>query len=86
MKRFLEILGSLLLLWGVGGLVHEWFDWFKLWTIADKLGWFKGYEIYANIVLAAAGLALIVAAERTSRSGDRNQDRGESRNRSTSDG
>ncbi|MFD3513693.1 hypothetical protein [Streptomyces sp. NPDC058657] len=71
MKRILEIVGSLLLLWGVGGLVHEWFDWFRLWTVAEKLGWFKGYEVYAHIVLTAAGLALIVAAERTGKSRDR---------------
>ncbi|MFF0741791.1 hypothetical protein ACFYVL_15445 [Streptomyces sp. NPDC004111] len=74
MKRILEVVGFLLVLWGVGGLIHEWFDWFKLWTIVDKLGWFEGYEIYANIVVAAAGLALIVAAERTGRSGDRDKD------------
>ncbi|MFI5806271.1 hypothetical protein [Streptomyces sp. NPDC051561] len=67
MKRILEVVGFLLLLWGVGGLVHEWFDGFRMWTVVDKLSWFDGYEIYANIVLAAAGLALVVAAERSGR-------------------
>ncbi|MEU8887755.1 hypothetical protein [Streptomyces sp. NPDC048442] len=64
MKKIFEVVGFLLMLWGVGGLIHEWFDWFKLWRVVDRLGWFEGYEIYANIVLAVAGIALMVASER----------------------
>ncbi|MCX5203275.1 hypothetical protein OG897_17715 [Streptomyces sp. NBC_00237] len=68
MKRIFEVVGFLLTLWGVGGLVHEWFDWFKLWQFVDRLGWFEGYEVYANIVLAVAGIALMIASERVGRS------------------
>ncbi|MFI0976844.1 hypothetical protein ACH4SP_07420 [Streptomyces sp. NPDC021093] len=66
MKKIFEVVGFLLVLSGVAGLIHEWFEGFKLWGIVDKLGWFEGYEIYANIVLAVAGLALMVASARLS--------------------
>lgn len=69
MKRIFEVVGFLLTLWGVAGLVHEWFGWFKLWGVVAKLGWFEGYEVYASIVLAVAGLALMVASERVGRGG-----------------
>ncbi|WP_433545038.1 hypothetical protein ACQPZG_07470 [Streptomyces sp. CA-294286] len=69
MKRILEVAGFLMMLFGVAGLVHEWFDWFRLWGVVEKLGWFEGYEIYANIVLAVTGLALVAASERAGRAG-----------------
>ncbi|MFJ2739728.1 hypothetical protein ACIO3O_08675 [Streptomyces sp. NPDC087440] len=69
MKKIFEVVGFLLTLWGVAGLLHEWFDWFKLWQFVEKLGWFEGYEVYANIVIAVVGVALMIASERVGRSG-----------------
>ncbi|GHH36318.1 hypothetical protein [Streptomyces candidus] len=37
--------------------------------MVEKLGWFEGHEVYANIVLAVTGLALVVASERVGRAG-----------------
>ncbi|WP_189822839.1 hypothetical protein [Streptomyces finlayi] len=69
MKRIFEVVGFLLTLWGVAGLLHEWFDGFRMWQFVDRLGWFEGYEVYANIVIAVVGIALMIASERVGRGG-----------------
>ncbi|MGW2862018.1 hypothetical protein [Streptomyces sp. SDr-06] len=67
MRRFLEVTGGLLLVQGVGGLLHEWTGWFGLWTLVHRPDALAGHEVFASIVLAAAGVAVLIASERAPR-------------------
>ncbi|MEV5949219.1 hypothetical protein [Streptomyces sp. NPDC051993] len=64
MRKFLEAAGVVLLVQGVGGLLHEWTGWFGLWTVVHRPDALAGHEIFASVVLAAAGVAVLIAAER----------------------
>ncbi|GGY38615.1 hypothetical protein AB0M94_22300 [Streptomyces xanthochromogenes] len=64
MRKFLEAAGFLLLVQGIGGLVHEWTGWFGLWTVVHRPDALQGHEVFASIVLAVAGVAVLVASER----------------------
>ncbi|MFE9533310.1 hypothetical protein [Streptomyces sp. NPDC006691] len=64
MRKFLEVAGFLLLVQGIGGLVHEWTGWFGLWTVVHRLGVLEGHEVFASIVLAVAGGAVLIASDR----------------------
>ncbi|MFI8826172.1 hypothetical protein [Streptomyces sp. NPDC053431] len=69
MKRFLEVTGFLLMVVGVCGVIRELTDgWFKLMGVTRFLTesvWFlQGHELFANIVLAALGLVIMVASDR----------------------
>ncbi|MEV0091233.1 hypothetical protein [Streptomyces sp. NPDC050738] len=67
MKKIFEVAGVLLLINGVGGLLHAWFDWFPLTGLVARIGFLDGYEVFADIVLAVAGLAVLIASERVPR-------------------
>ncbi|GAA1366384.1 hypothetical protein GCM10009612_50000 [Streptomyces beijiangensis] len=58
--------GVLLLIQGVGGLLHEAFDWFPLTGLVTRLGFLDGYEIFSDIVLTVTGLAVLIASDRVS--------------------
>ncbi|MFD7013748.1 hypothetical protein [Streptomyces sp. NPDC059928] len=64
MRKFLEVAGVVLLVQGVGGLLHEWTGWFGLWTVVHRPDALAGHEIFASVVLAVAGVAVLIAAER----------------------
>ncbi|WP_315904299.1 hypothetical protein [Streptomyces sp. ASQP_92] len=64
MKKFLEVTGWLLLLQGVGGLLHTWTGWFERWALVYRVGLLEGHEIFASIVLAVAGAAVLIASDR----------------------
>ncbi|MFF3698125.1 hypothetical protein [Streptomyces sp. NPDC002221] len=64
MRKFLEVAGFLLLVQGIGGLVHEWTGWFDLWTVVHRPDALEGHEVFASIVLAVAGVAVLIASDR----------------------
>ncbi|MER7951498.1 hypothetical protein ABTY59_29295 [Streptomyces sp. NPDC096079] len=69
MKKFLEGLGVLLLLAGVAGVIREmtggWFHFMGLTRfLTENVGFLEGRELFANIVIAVAGLALAIGASR----------------------
>lgn len=63
MRKIFEAVGFVLMVWGVAGLVHEFTGWFRIWVVVRYLDFLDGYEIFANIVLAVLGLALLVASD-----------------------
>ncbi|MEU6880477.1 hypothetical protein [Streptomyces sp. NPDC046712] len=69
MKRFLEVLGFLTMVVGVCGVIRELTDgWFRLMGVTRFLTenvWFlEGRELFANIVIAALGLVIMIASDR----------------------
>ncbi|MFF8841577.1 hypothetical protein ACF08N_02430 [Streptomyces sp. NPDC015127] len=69
MKKILEVVGFLLFVWGAAGVLHELTGWFKLWGVVARLDFLDGHELYASIVLAVLGGALMVASDRVGRGG-----------------
>jgi hypothetical protein len=63
MRGLLGALGVLMVLQGTGGILDHLGarPWFGL-ILINRSGLFGGYEIYANLVLAALGIAVIAAA------------------------
>ncbi|MEU6929638.1 hypothetical protein AB0A05_10800 [Streptomyces sp. NPDC046374] len=73
MKRILEVTGFLVLVFGVCGVVRELTDgWFKLMGVTrfltDHVWFLEGRELFANIVIAALGLVVMVASDRVPKS------------------
>ncbi|MFG2720864.1 hypothetical protein ACGFW5_21580 [Streptomyces sp. NPDC048416] len=64
MRKFLEATGLLLLLQGVGGLLHEWTGWFGLWALVHRPDAPAGHEVFASMVLVVVGVAVLIASER----------------------
>ncbi|MFF0434270.1 hypothetical protein ACFYU9_18825 [Streptomyces sp. NPDC004327] len=69
MKRFLEVTGFLVMVFGVCGVLRELTDgWFKLFGVTrfltDGIGFLQGRELYANIVIAALGLVVMAMSDR----------------------
>ncbi|MGW4163087.1 hypothetical protein [Streptomyces sp. NPDC004788] len=69
MKRFLEVTGFLVLVFGVCGVIRELTDgWFKLMGatrfLTDNIGFLEGRELFANIVIAGLGLVVLVISDR----------------------
>ncbi|GAB1821726.1 hypothetical protein [Herbidospora sp. RD11066] len=62
MRKFVEFLGFLFLIQGVGGLVYEWIGWFRLWVVVRYLDFLQGYEIVANIGLIVLGVVALAVA------------------------
>ncbi|QLE70841.1 hypothetical protein FGW37_03815 [Streptomyces rectiverticillatus] len=63
MKKLLEGVGVILVLQGLGGVVHGLTGWFHYWVVVRYLGFLDGYEMYASIVLAVIGAALVIASD-----------------------
>ncbi|MFC5147755.1 hypothetical protein [Streptomyces aureoversilis] len=63
MKKLLEGIGVILVLQGLGGVVHGLTGWFHYWVVVRYLGFLDGYEMYASIVLAVIGTALVIASD-----------------------
>lgn len=60
MKQLLELLGFIALAQGVMGLLHEFADW-RL-GLVQRIDFFDGYEIYANVTLIVLAFALFAVA------------------------
>ncbi|WP_434598890.1 hypothetical protein [Streptomyces sp. A5-4] len=71
MKKILEVVGFVLFVAGVSGLVHEVTGWmpqlFGFLRVLDSVDALEGHEVYTNIVLAAAGTAVMLSADRLRR-------------------
>ncbi|MEU2871113.1 hypothetical protein ABZ769_18175 [Streptomyces olivoreticuli] len=67
MKKLLEGIGVILLMGGISTVVHEFTGFFRLWGVVRYIGFLKGYEIYAGIVLAVLGMALLIASDTVKR-------------------
>ncbi|MEV6669214.1 hypothetical protein [Streptomyces sp. NPDC051162] len=63
MKKLLEGVGATLLIAGISTVVHEWTGWFRIWGVVRYIGFLKGYEIYAGILLAVLGVAVLIASD-----------------------
>ncbi|MFJ8660839.1 hypothetical protein [Streptomyces sp. NPDC093795] len=73
MKGFLEGLGALLCVAGVCGVIRELTDgWFRFVGLTrfltENVGFLEGRELFANIVIAALGIALATMASRVVKS------------------
>jgi hypothetical protein len=62
MKKFVELIGTLVVINGIAGIIHEFTGWFDLWVIVRYLKFLDGYEIFANIVLIVLGVVIVTAA------------------------
>lgn len=63
MKKIVESIGFLLFLQGVGGLMHEWTGWFRLWTVVRRIDFLSDRGLFVNIVLVVTGIAVMVSAD-----------------------
>ncbi|MEV6331263.1 hypothetical protein [Streptomyces sp. NPDC051909] len=69
MKRFLEVTGLLLTVFGICGVIRELTDgWFRLMGVTrfltDSVWFLADHALFANIVIAALGFALMVMSDR----------------------
>ncbi|MCX4656140.1 hypothetical protein OG249_30105 [Streptomyces microflavus] len=63
MKKFIEAAGFIIMLQGVGGLVHEWTGWLRLWTLAQHIEFFGDRALFVSIVLIVTGFAVMIAPD-----------------------
>ncbi|MER6636675.1 hypothetical protein ACFXAY_05780 [Streptomyces microflavus] len=63
MKKFIEAAGFIIMLQGVGGLVHEWTGWLRLWTLAQHIEFFGDRTLFVSIVLIVTGFAVMIAPD-----------------------
>ncbi|MGW6389035.1 hypothetical protein ACWFR1_00725 [Streptomyces sp. NPDC055103] len=73
MKRFLEVAGFLLVVFGVCGVIRELTDgWFRLMGLTrfltDNVWFLEGRELFVNIVVAVLGLVLMIVSDRVPKS------------------
>ncbi|GHJ97289.1 MULTISPECIES: hypothetical protein [Streptomyces] len=69
MRKFLEVSGFLLCVFGVCGVIREltdgWFSFMGLTRfLTDHVGFLEGREVFANIVIAVLGLVLMIVSDR----------------------
>ncbi|GIH81544.1 hypothetical protein [Planobispora longispora] len=65
MRRFVELLGLLLIVQGVGTVVNAllgWWRWAHDLLLVNHLGFLEGWEALAGIVLGVLGVTLRAAA------------------------
>ncbi|MFF1506421.1 hypothetical protein [Streptomyces sp. NPDC058326] len=72
MKKFMEVTGFLLALFGVAGVVRELTDgWFRLLGVTrfltENVGFLEGREVFANIVIAVLGVVILIVSDRVPR-------------------
>ncbi|MQA11175.1 MAG: hypothetical protein GEU98_21975 [Pseudonocardiaceae bacterium] len=63
MRVFINLLGTLLLVQGVGGVLNNLIGDSRSWFLVNYLDFLDGYEVFASIVIGVLGLALIGATE-----------------------
>ncbi|MFJ6863834.1 hypothetical protein ACIQRS_06615 [Streptomyces termitum] len=69
MKKFLEVSGFLLAVFGVCGVIRELTDgWFSFMGVTrfltENVGFMAGREVFVNIVIAVLGVAVMIASDR----------------------
>ncbi|MFD1937959.1 hypothetical protein ACFSKW_41450 [Nonomuraea mangrovi] len=65
MKGIVEVVGTVLLIQGVGGVINTvlgWWGWAHDFLIINRLPFLDGYEVFAGIALGVLGFALLAAA------------------------
>ncbi|WP_068928598.1 hypothetical protein [Planobispora rosea] len=70
MRRFVELLGLLLIIQGVGTVVNAllgWWRWAHDLLVVNRLGFLEGWEVLAGIVLGVLGVAVCAAARTENR-------------------
>ncbi|MFF8289972.1 hypothetical protein ACF068_12180 [Streptomyces sp. NPDC016309] len=71
MKKILEVIGTLSLVVGVCGVLRELTGWFRFLGftryLTDRVGILHGRELFAHIVLAVTGFAVLMIADRLRR-------------------
>lgn len=67
MKTVLEVSGWLLLLQGIGGVINNLLGWWRWAHDLLVVNLLDGYQVFAGIVLAVLGIALLAAARSTGR-------------------
>ncbi|MER7622029.1 hypothetical protein [Streptomyces sp. NPDC126503] len=72
MKRFLEVTGFLLTVFGVCGVIREltdgWFSFMGLTRfLTENIAVLEGRELYANLVVAVLGLVVMIASDRVAK-------------------
>ncbi|MFF8828191.1 hypothetical protein [Streptomyces sp. NPDC015131] len=72
MRRILEFAGSLMLLIGAGGVLHELTGGrFRLLGftrhLTESVGLFQGRELFAHVLVAVAGFAVLMTGDRLGR-------------------
>lgn len=63
MRKVCETVGFLLFVQGVTGLLHEWLDWFRFFSLVQRLPFVAAYPLFASIVLLVAGAAVMIASD-----------------------
>ncbi|MFI6103108.1 hypothetical protein [Streptomyces sp. NPDC051310] len=67
MKRILEFTGTLLLVFGVCGVLRELTGWFSLMGltryVTEYFSFLHGRELFADTVIAVVGFALLMIAD-----------------------
>ncbi|MFF3458991.1 hypothetical protein ACFYXH_32670 [Streptomyces sp. NPDC002730] len=67
MKKILEAIGTVLLVVGVCGVLRELTGWFRFLGltrfVTEYFGFLHGREIFANIVIAVVGFAVLMMAD-----------------------
>ncbi|MFF2777645.1 hypothetical protein ACFVU3_22360 [Streptomyces sp. NPDC058052] len=74
MRKFLEVSGFLLTVFGVCGVIREltdgWFSFMGVTRFLTENVWFmEGREVFANIVIAVLGLVLMIVSDRVEKKG-----------------
>ncbi|TDQ54179.1 hypothetical protein [Actinorugispora endophytica] len=73
MRKAIQFLGAYLVLSGISGVVDHlavqpvmgvFLNFFNR-VVIPRVDFLTGYEVFANLVLSAIGVAVVVAAERT---------------------
>ncbi|MFG2115267.1 hypothetical protein ACGFRB_22010 [Streptomyces sp. NPDC048718] len=69
MKRILEVTGFVVMVFGVCGVLRELTGgWFRLIgatrLLTDHVWFLEGRELFANIVIAALGLVIMIVSDR----------------------
>ncbi|MEU1370613.1 hypothetical protein ABZ454_31350 [Streptomyces sp. NPDC005803] len=63
MKKLCETVGFLLFVQGVAGLLHEWLDWFRFFSVVRRLPLVGGHSLSVCVVLVVTGAAVMVASD-----------------------
>lgn len=63
MKKLCETVGFLVFVQGAAGLLHEWFDWFRFFSVVRRLPFFGDHALFVCIVLVVTGVAIMIASD-----------------------
>ncbi len=64
MNKILGFISFVLIVQGVGGVVHHFSGWFDGWGLIARVGFLEGYEIFAACALVVLGVAVGAASDK----------------------